>query len=1131
MRRNRNFLWNVSDLPAGDYYIAIQAVDGGRKGGEWSDETVYRHYAETADFIASHSQLSTADTLVVRCAAKGEVTWNCDGGRLISNEAGEVRMMWQTPGTKSLSYSLRTTGGQLVNSQVKLIEVSALGYENTFYGSYGSNYEAFGIRAVDGMDIDGDGVSEIYNYGWWKNDGNDRFKKIALTYNTDLSKLTGIADINSDGFPDFISSYVDKGNVYLNYGEGDLDFDYATYDLGDLAGYSKYMWVDFDNNGALDAYYLPSMDDSGWMTQISRFLNPGNYQNFTKQDWMGTEYHELHTVCDVNRDGMPDIIATGRIGEDLNSYQYNLYIYYKKPGEGFDYEAPKMFFENYSQERGTCMLGDMNNDGYIDLIKQDDSKRNTLLIYEGGPTGGTGVVRELRLIGKEDDDFYHPYLFNLLRDYDNNGYIDIPLMSNDVEYVALMKPGYAYDIEEIDIYARDIFIPAYVKQDQPLIPSGNQKKSIRCGIRNERPAAPGELTVQQTADGILLSWQPGADKETPQCHLRYNVSVKKEGAKGEGAFIISPMNSMKENSTLPSGVWHSNVPQMFIPISCFEAGKNYEVQVQSIDLWEKTSPMTQPLTFMVMEQIQMRMPTDAVLQDEVKVERIGTGNTDAMFEWDGGSIVRQEGNTYYITWATPGVKTVTLTYGDKTYKSQIRIHEPEAIDFALPDNVLAGVPVVWPLPESVRRNPKDFILKASDDKVDVQMNVACDSAIVCFPETGTYQITLQCVAPYKTNTLTREVKVAASMPVPVLEGVGADGSLRWFPAELPEGVSRVEILKESNISGMYIPLDTVAASNLQYTDKDSRGHITPQTYIIRYLADNGQQSHASEPHTTMHLMVCEAMNDGNHLIWTHYKGREVTNYTVKGMRNGIICMEEQVSGTNCSYTVFDSDNDISYYVTASFASDKPIGRAASRSVRADSEIASNRISVQQAVKATVHPTDIQIRSIEQQAVLSEQQPVLHLYTLLLPTSVSVNRVNWTIVSGEQYATINGNGVLSAKNAGSGTVVVKASTVDGSDLSAEFIVKVDDWTGVEVAVADEPVFTIKQQRLGNMIRLSGWMQHEKAFVYVINTNGVAVNISSSSDGTYTLREDDYSTGTYVVVVQQGSRIASSKIFIR
>lgn len=63
----RRYIFDTNSLPIGQYYIAVQAIDAGNMGGEWSDEFVYNHQQIAAPVIAHIlSAYSTVDTISLR---------------------------------------------------------------------------------------------------------------------------------------------------------------------------------------------------------------------------------------------------------------------------------------------------------------------------------------------------------------------------------------------------------------------------------------------------------------------------------------------------------------------------------------------------------------------------------------------------------------------------------------------------------------------------------------------------------------------------------------------------------------------------------------------------------------------------------------------------------------------------------------------------------------------------------------------------------------------------------------------------------------------------------------------------------------------------------------------------------
>lgn len=80
MGRSLKYLFDASYLTEGKYYIAVQAVDAGNMGGEWSDEFVYEHQQVAVPTIMPiPSTYCTADTIALRVQngrKDATYTWN-----------------------------------------------------------------------------------------------------------------------------------------------------------------------------------------------------------------------------------------------------------------------------------------------------------------------------------------------------------------------------------------------------------------------------------------------------------------------------------------------------------------------------------------------------------------------------------------------------------------------------------------------------------------------------------------------------------------------------------------------------------------------------------------------------------------------------------------------------------------------------------------------------------------------------------------------------------------------------------------------------------------------------------------------------------------------------------------------
>lgn len=79
---------------------------------------------------------------------------------------------------------------------------------------------------------------------------------------------------------------------------------------------------------------------------------------------------------------------------------------------------------------------------------------------------------------------------------------------------------------------------------------------------------------------------------------------------------------------------------------------------------------------------------------------------------------------------------------------------------------------------------------------------------------------------------------------------------------------------------------------------------------------------------------------------------------------------------------------------------------------------------------------ITILSLEKERKITLAQQILHMYTEIMPAMTSYKQVNWSIEPGVELVTISASGLLAYTGGGNnGTVRIKATTVDGSNLSA------------------------------------------------------------------------------------------------
>lgn len=272
MGRSLKYLFDASYLTEGKYYIAVQAVDAGNMGGEWSDELVYEHQQVAVPVIMPiPSTYCTADTIALRVQngrKDATYTWNIPHGKVISasDNNDNVNVVFDKAGDLSVGVQMVYNGHVYKSQDVSFLLAPAkkpiLNMPN--------------IKDLF-LDMDQDGNVEIKNGlgNFVKLDATKEYSSIKKSWNADLSSARQclVFDFNKDGYPDIYMSGLQKGNTFVNSGEQDCDFEYFTetyaanfddygdilYDIANDGNYEhwvnssrSYLYYDFDRDGFWD---------------------------------------------------------------------------------------------------------------------------------------------------------------------------------------------------------------------------------------------------------------------------------------------------------------------------------------------------------------------------------------------------------------------------------------------------------------------------------------------------------------------------------------------------------------------------------------------------------------------------------------------------------------------------------------------------------------------------------------------------------------------------------------------------------------------------------------------------------------------------------------------------------------
>ena len=634
--------------------------------------------------------------------------------------------------------------------------------------------------------------------------------------------------------------------------------------------------------------------------------------------------------------------------------------------------------------------------------------------------------------------------------------------------LAEFGPDFSMNLVDLDA-GLDRYGHYFIVQKDGGYPDGNLSH-----ITNQSPSAPAAVAAKQTKDGMLITWSDAEDDHTPAMQMRYNISVKRKGKKGDNSFVISPMNGLKDEATICGTVMYKKSTQMLVPASVLTAGETYEIQVQAIDLWNQHSPMTKAVEFTMSADGYVDLAEKVAVGKETAVKFVGTNASS--YSIDAGAdatIVSNLGNGQYIVkWASEGVKDITLTAGAKTMKTSITVVKPVDLAFSVPEQVFAGVPLTIAVSDEMSAEPKNVGMRSDNNKVSVKYVTGSKTAEITFPSVGTYTLEAYSTDDVRGGSYSQTVNVTEKMPKATIDNVSTDSEtgcyiVNWSTS-LPAGINEVIVSKEGATLGTFNVLDTVLVSDGNYVDISSNPAVMSARYRIQLLADNGQMSEVSNPHKPLHVMLAKAVN-GYNLIWNRYEGVSVDSYHImRGTSPDNMQLIAQVAGSQMSYTDLTMPDGENFYAVAFQLSGAQHMNAKALTATATAvtaeDVNSNVISTADAVDI-VEAKSIELIVLDEDRTLNDEHKELQLYYMLLPTYTTISKVKWEILEGSDIASIDANGKLSATG-GNGTVKVKVSSLDGSDLSAEIevlcsVYQVPD--AIEVVSKGAEDTTLKEKR--------------------------------------------------------------------
>jgi hypothetical protein len=974
----REKVYDTSTWPQGRIYVSYQVVDACWRGSEFSPSATFENTRPPVA-IAMEALLHGAGKPFEAWVEDGPIqgityTWSCSEGGTVSivDEATQrVSLNFGTPGTKTVTLTATDAAGNSASATRK-VEVNPQGIL----------IHESGIAFYNAIDLDGDGILELNNYGGFhiqKPDGT--FEKYRRMFNS--KAYSGITfDYDRDGLADIIGS----NDVLRNLGDGDMEA---------LVGVTKGTWtLDLNNDGYADT---------------DNAINSGDYTTVTS---IGRKVGTL--TYDYNGDGLTDYFEAKW---DYDARRYH--ILYHENIDGYRFADP---VEIMSSDVRLQYVGDIDGDGTADMLFSAASYAFGVTSYDEYLRIYWGDGSAPTMVQCPDGEPFGS--INSVADLNNDGVLDM-LVSIENNYTI---PVYLYVDHSYATHAE-----RERTDDTPFTSiTGNMrsyKSEYLLAAPNQRPTPPTGLRASQSSRGVVIEWNAGSDAETRATGLRYNISVKRRGAEGENAYIISPLNGGNEDMPLPQPIRLLNSTRFTIPIASIPAGE-YEIKLQSVDTHMAASKFSETLLFTVEESALMEIPTTVMLDKVIAVD-VRT-NFVGEIDFGEGAVASSHtgGGRYNVVWHTEGLKKITA--GGKQVATTMVIAAPDA-SFSIPASVFAGASVLvadgaegtWEVSYAGGE------WKPIGQFKDVISRIEGSDIYLTFGKTGSYTLRRTITRSQGDGTAERALTVTDGGEPAIARVACGDNmrySVHWDASQIPAEVASVRIYRETESFGVFTLAAEVAPQTGAYTDLLSNGAVMPSRYEISWRLPYGETMH-SEAHQPIHVQVNKALGDGINLMWSLYQGATVQSYRIlRGTSPDHMSVIATVSGNISSYTDLQPGGVVYYAVETVMAAPQQ-ARGAARS--AESAARSNVVCSADARDAILAGS-IAIISPSGSNLLFMADKRNMLTAAMMPAGTTINRANWEIVAGSENATIDAYGRLTYLQPG--IISVKATACDGSGVS-------------------------------------------------------------------------------------------------
>lgn len=1189
--RYHTYTIDLTSYIADSIYVAVQAIDAQHLGSVWSEEAVVRHYVLPVSFNLSSTSANKGQPITVTFTPTADDythLWTAQDGVCTTTDESTVQIVFSAAGEKTITHTLTAPDGRVVQAtQSVMVNPNGIGtpvpVTNDIYHSLiGSNGNP---QYANLFDYNFDGYLDmVYNNVVSKGGENYTFSKASGIWNTGLEMYHDECfwyDWTHNGAADLLThTDYDRGGYYLPHnGTNNMtakksDANTDMYWYGSNNGRYRSSWVntvDWTHNGYYDVYTSRHADNQPPTSSFAVYQNgsfvereiQSNADPYLLAGALGyIDNRNTRFIADIDHDGFMD----GAILHYYESPYSDLAVMLNKGNLHFEQliipfaqeiASPGTVSYDYMHDMQNAQLIDLNNDGYYDIFAARYADGAPYILWNNQnqsfsapdllPLGDlSAFITKQRGI----DAFTYQFA-----DLDNNGYTDIislqpnPKMGENIYNIyvhymgekGVIQQGFLLQSATSFGYFRLLNMAAggmaIMAAPEKTTDYGYSEYYDHCiypitGIDNQRPAAPTGLRAVQTDEGLLIEWNAAQDDRTPAAQMRYNLSVKRAGQTGNGAYLISPQNGGNANAAYMPRYHYQSATRFLIPQSEIEVGE-YEISLQSIDLQNAMSLFADPVTVSVSAVSHFSAPTSVCLNDNATFTYTGTQQTATpVWDFDGGITDSGSGyGPYQVHWTTAGTKTVRLTINGEISERMIYV-EDFASDYTLPAYYINDGTTTLHLPADAvcswaarYEDDTDFAPLSAFARV---IEITGDQLTLRHPA-GSKDLYLQLTLTNGNGCQTTQeqrMHVIGQDQLPQLTIVtpDADGRnvLTWDASPLTY-LTEVRIYKETNRRNQFVELSAVPASAGTYTDRTSDASTKAERYCIAGVLPDGTLTPQSTPHRTLHLTINRGMQDNTwNLLWNDYTGADIATYNIlRGASPETLAQIISLSGGNTSYTDHTPDAAAPLYAIE-YVLDNAAAQSAPRRIvqhlTAAPRGTSNVVSSNEARKV-VYAERMSVLSANNSYTTTTDKTSLFLYVEIFPTNTTYRTVHWDIIDGSNLATIDDNGLLTARtpNAG-GTVTVRATTTDGTNLTATRQIQI---AAVSGGITTDYSVTNLQSVINDKTVTLTWSAQTMAPMYHITATYLATNtqvINTLWSGSMSITETLTETGEYRWSVQ-------------